>query len=77
MRNPASNKEMKIAIVGAGPGGLALALTLQQYAFSNVAIFERSSELPCTRGGTIRIDGKAQAAMKEMELSTAPALTHW
>ena len=61
-----SMKSTKIGIVGAGPGGLALALTLQQAGFSDVSVFERSETLPCARGGTIRIDDRSQEAMQAM-----------
>ena len=55
---------MTIAIVGAGIAGLTLARVLELGGITDITIFERSTALT-SRGGTIRLDGKTQRALKQ------------
>jgi 2-polyprenyl-6-methoxyphenol hydroxylase-like FAD-dependent oxidoreductase len=61
---------MSIAIVGAGIGGLSLAVTLQRNGFRDVRVFERSRALT-SRGGTVRLDQASQRALAKMGLEQA------
>ena len=54
-----------IAIVGAGIGGLSLAVCLLRRGYSNVHVYERGAALS-SRGGTIRLDANAQDALSEL-----------
>ena len=54
-----------IAIVGAGIGGLSLAVCLLRHGYHNVHVYERGAALS-SRGGTIRLDANAQDALSEL-----------
>ena len=56
---------MRIAIVGAGIGGLCLAGFLNQSGIHEVHVFERSQKLS-SRGGTIRIDTPTQEVLAQL-----------
>lgn len=58
-------ERLSIAIVGAGIGGLSLALRLQQHGIHDVQVFERSRQLS-SRGGTIRLNADAQDALAKL-----------
>jgi salicylate hydroxylase len=56
---------MRIAIVGAGIGGLSLAGFLNQSGIHEVHLFERSHKLS-SRGGTIRLDTPTQEVLAQL-----------
>lgn len=56
---------MRIIIVGGGIGGLALAAGLRRHDFE-VAVFDRDHDVARTGGYHITLDGRAQAALREL-----------
>jgi len=65
-----SNKT--IAIVGAGPSGLATALALRRQGIANITVFERVSELKPNIGGGFNLNGGARV-LRELGLEDAYA----
>ncbi|KPI40778.1 Salicylate hydroxylase [Cyphellophora attinorum] len=63
------SKPLKVAIVGGGPGGLALALGLQQHDHLEVHVFESKPKLGDI-GASVTLSTNALAALK----SIAPAM---
>jgi len=65
----ASNEQKRIAIIGAGPGGLTLALILQRHGIQSV-IYERElHDVSHERGGSLDIhEESGQRALKEAGL---------
>lgn len=56
---------MRIIIVGGGIGGLALAAGLRRHEFV-VSVFDRDTDIAATGGYHITLDGRAQAALREL-----------
>ncbi|WP_208326007.1 NAD(P)-binding protein [Amycolatopsis arida] len=56
---------MRIIVVGGGIGGLALAAGMRRHGF-DVAVFDRDTDVAATGGYHITLDGRAQAALREL-----------
>eukprot|EP00929_Paragymnodinium_shiwhaense_P088766 TRINITY_DN49084_c0_g1_i1.p1 TRINITY_DN49084_c0_g1~~TRINITY_DN49084_c0_g1_i1.p1 ORF type:complete len:537 (+),score=86.32 TRINITY_DN49084_c0_g1_i1:61-1611(+) len=55
-----AGKEMRVAVIGAGPAGLAAALAIRkETGVSNVTVFERAPELRPDLGGGLQLHGGA------------------
>jgi salicylate hydroxylase len=57
---PRAWADKSIAIIGAGPSGLATALALRKYGITNVKVFDRVSELRPNIGGGFNLNGGAR-----------------
>ncbi|GGT10062.1 MULTISPECIES: FAD-dependent oxidoreductase [Streptomyces] len=56
---------MRVVVVGGGIGGLALGAGLRRRGFE-VAVFERDGDVRATGGYHLTLDGRAQAALREL-----------
>ncbi|MEV0334458.1 FAD-dependent monooxygenase [Nocardia sp. NPDC050717] len=56
---------MRVVVVGGGIGGLALGAGLRRRGF-DVAVLERDTDVAATGGYHITLDGRAQAALREL-----------
>ena len=57
-------KQSKIGIIGAGIGGLALAITLKQKGFRNIHIYEKDESFNSRRQGYGLTILQAKSALK-------------
>lgn len=66
---PASKELKRIAIIGAGPGGLTLALILQRHGIQSVIYEREPHDKSHQRGGSLDIhEESGQKALKEAGL---------
>lgn len=68
--NTSTGKDIKIIIVGAGVGGLATALQLHAYGFTNIHVFEAASRLR-TLGVGINVQPSAVLILRNLGLLEA------
>ena len=59
-----ANKQLRIAVIGAGPSGLFLTIPLTQMGFENVFVFEKARSLR-VQGGEIYLASEGVKVLSE------------